>query len=613
MLRDVAVGPVSPIEALRAEVESVAQDTDLPHALRLSELRRLRQEAEVVLGALDTYIAGAERFVVAEREVAPAVVEHVAQTVPLLREEILGRGEATPEELDEAGYFDADEIERLREEGLLEAWAAEFDERKHWRDRRGRFRDMPDRLVSTAVLGKLKHAVGSLRKVMYRSDGSTHVADVRVLEVRGTRVRWRDIDTDEARWVPVDSVLDVMGFGGGPDPSDPPPGVSVEPRRADPSAVRRQVRRLKKYVGDVRVHIVEPDTAELEPDPFEPDLKVRRTRGESVVGTLRHVDAQGLRVDVSGEHREFYWDDVVAVDLVRGREASGEPAPGATDPLPEQRWDPQKYLYPLHPPPPQDRLFDYRSEVAAIESWRDAERVLEGHGIEATLRPLPGSPLERDGEFFRQITEAVLVAKDKFPALTDGPVPLKRVSLASNQSLEPAFLRDENSRRGVWAIAAVDTDRSVELLNGLFYGRQPEYAGVVINDYGRDITARRIRATQMGGLGPTADSPFGRMLHEMGHVVYTASGIGQEFYADLDEGAVPFSMKALEKAGLGPGFFDAWTTYGANAPNEAWAEAFAALNFPEGAHDEFRPLAEDVWEGLEDLRREANRREWRLM
>jgi hypothetical protein len=138
----VAVGPLA---ELQRQLDEAVARTDLTPGDRLAKLRGLRDDLSTLLGIAETYIGDTELLREAESlDLIDGLMQ--VQENAEMREELLRRGLATEDQLNEAGYVSFQEIERMREEGLLLEFAGEiksFVEKLHPRDRHGMFAEKP--------------------------------------------------------------------------------------------------------------------------------------------------------------------------------------------------------------------------------------------------------------------------------------------------------------------------------------------------------------------------------------------------------------------------------------------------------------------------------------
>jgi hypothetical protein len=136
---------------LTAQIEAAAQTAD-PNERR-AKLRVLREEAESQLGTIDRHLADTEYQREAEVH-AYAAREAMARQNATIREQMIARGFADADEMDQAGLLSHDDLDALSEEGLLEAalealypvtegrvfgTMIHFQEKLHPRDRGGKF------------------------------------------------------------------------------------------------------------------------------------------------------------------------------------------------------------------------------------------------------------------------------------------------------------------------------------------------------------------------------------------------------------------------------------------------------------------------------------------
>jgi hypothetical protein len=260
-----------PLDALRTYIEHVAQDPDAPADERASRLQRLRDDLEVTLGAVDDYLGRALKRVEAERMIAAEDEQRVRDNATM-REELLRTGVATERELDEAGFISQEEITRLEEEGLFEATVAEiaskwvqetsFAPQQHLRDRKGRFRDMPDAITHAIVpegMGArtelatrkartdMEFARDRALPVIVWAKGTSVTGNVRSVgaatvtiedgDGTGHRIKWEDVERTVVRT--ADGAR-TTGFGRGerPRPASAPKPAATAPN-TDPNASQK--------------------------------------------------------------------------------------------------------------------------------------------------------------------------------------------------------------------------------------------------------------------------------------------------------------------------------------------------------------------------------------
>lgn len=148
---------LSPPAAFRELIESSAGIPDAAERNRV--LRMLRQELTDLMGRTDRYLAQIElQQQAASNKLADKLAE--ARENADVRAELLRRGLATEEQLDDAGLWSHEQLDQLDSEGrLVEALvegsllrkagrglsglAAKFEEKLHPRDREGKWRDKP--------------------------------------------------------------------------------------------------------------------------------------------------------------------------------------------------------------------------------------------------------------------------------------------------------------------------------------------------------------------------------------------------------------------------------------------------------------------------------------
>lgn len=715
MLVLVATATTTPLVALRTEIEFAAQDPTLPVDERAHKLRLLREELVLTLGALDTYIAGAERFIEAQTRVTAEEVERFRES-PKIREVLLREG-WTPEQLDEAGILSAEEIERLEEEGLLEAtvgsFVHRFDKNLHPRDRRGRFRDTPDRLVNRQTRSDMEWARDHAREVRVRkTDGTEIVGGVRSATANGLTVEDRDGNGHRVRWEQIESAAVDTGAAA------LSPGVArMRAKATEAQASGRQVTvtlkpNFEKVDGSVvavtdqavTVHQDNGIDNEVHWDVID-HLAFRRGRHAKVEapptgdplhdGNAAITDPQGrvsageflltdgdtalavailgagymtdrvvgfnyrmpdgrvvafrdvrvtdigdrlAQVRLPGDYLSspFAFDQMTAVStgsplqdrsIANAIRRTPRDAPSVAQREQEyvREWygddDPHLWRkYDSDPakwePPPK---VTYAPAVQAINTPEDAERYLQDRGIRASLKPPPtehGENLRKDADFFRQIAQAVTDAQDGFPVLRNGPFPLREVKLWSNLKHRPPHdMMTPEARTGIWAVTAVDIDdgKNREMTSAI--DGTPEYVGIAINDH--NVYGLQDRHEEAAGSGLTANAdltPYGRMLHELGHAVYAAAGYDQDdmhgirAMTDEQEADPHFwptlNGRVFEEANLDPFTMqEALGDYAASSIPEAWAELFATLHVP-GALGQLPPEIQEKFRRAQEI---ANR------
>ena len=162
---------LDPVEQLREQIELTAARDDISDGERAAMFRLLRDRLTGLLGLLARY-AHDERRAQESARLSNWLTEEEARSRANFREEMLDRGIATEQELDELGYFSHDELNKLAEEGLLEeslmgfvrrAMYGSLFERVHPRGRGGQWIDKP--------------GGGSLLKTNLKSKKSTAGAD----------------------------------------------------------------------------------------------------------------------------------------------------------------------------------------------------------------------------------------------------------------------------------------------------------------------------------------------------------------------------------------------------------------------------------------------------
>lgn len=164
--------PVGPIAELREEIEVAAQDGTLDASSRLTKLRDLDTQMRDLLGLAETYISDVEL----ERDGAADRVTRERMELRQnadIRDEMVRRGMATEEEMEEAGYLSHETLDQLAEEGALEeaelvsrltANARAAIVKNQWRGRGGRWIDMPDAIDTSPGDGGGESVASKLAK-----------------------------------------------------------------------------------------------------------------------------------------------------------------------------------------------------------------------------------------------------------------------------------------------------------------------------------------------------------------------------------------------------------------------------------------------------------------
>jgi hypothetical protein len=262
----------------------------------------------------------------------------------------------------------------------------------------------------------------------------------------------------------------------------------------------------------------------------------------------------------------------------------------------------------------------YSPEVQKIASPADAEAYLKGRGVDARLTPPDtdqGRQLAADTDWFRQIAQAVTDAQDRYPVLTSGPHPLGTVALWSDTpQRDRADVSVAARQDSVWAstgYALADPD-----LNPRMHAitadqddapdrtfTRDDFAGlktdIVISDVNQDMLQSRER---VDGISDASLTPYGRMMHELGHASYSASGLQDEDLAST--GTNPYrTVDGLVEDAFTPQLAMAVSDYAAYSVTEGWAEFFATLNVP-GAFEAVAGRSPGAAVGLQLLRERAN-------
>lgn len=570
-----------PTGALREALERTASDPGTPAASKQRELRTIRDELKHLAGYADSLLG--ELALAEEREALDAQQEELRlHEDAAIREEMLRRGLATEEQLDQLGLTSSGELAERRADGTLAeaVSAADFLPSLHPRGRTGRWIDAPERLVRRGEFerGQLVH---------WERDGETF---------GGTVVEPPDADGY--------ATLDVGGVS-----------VAVQAARLRHGAVPpgRDARRPVPRTPEA-----EPDLPESMPRPRPEDPFIEAGLPPLVADGLRATEPPFIAglPSSSREPMERIQGEKVARDRSEWDELSR---------IARDRWshwresgdaDRSTWTRP-------DGL-TYSPEVEAIGSPADAEAFLATRGVEARLTPPDteqGRNLAADTDFFRQIAQAVADAQDRTPGIASGPHPLKRVSLWSNT---------EQARRGpigtaavqdaVWAqtgIALDDPDVNTAMHAVPASEDDPEAADprrwegqpsvVIISDINQ--YGLQARGELEGQETSYADwTPYGRMTHELGHVAFAASGAEDEGIR-RDQDPALLETEWLTDEALGPDSLYEVSPYAATNAGEAWAETYATLHVP-GALERLRERQPRLAGRLERMRETANAKGW---
>lgn len=118
-----------PLQAIREQVEDIAGDPGLDPGERALKLQHFADGLTDTQGIVARHLGDAQLQREAQASGAARARLRARQNATI-RENLLARNLATPEELDELGYLPHGELDRLQEEGLLEAALEELDEKR---------------------------------------------------------------------------------------------------------------------------------------------------------------------------------------------------------------------------------------------------------------------------------------------------------------------------------------------------------------------------------------------------------------------------------------------------------------------------------------------------
>jgi len=130
---------VDPFTEIREQIEAAAQRSDIDEVERTALLRSFRDRLVELQGAVARYAADGRALAEAKQVIGYEADEKLRANATI-RDQLIERNMATPEELDEMGFFSHADLDKLTEEGLLEE-AINFLERLHPRDRSGKWTD----------------------------------------------------------------------------------------------------------------------------------------------------------------------------------------------------------------------------------------------------------------------------------------------------------------------------------------------------------------------------------------------------------------------------------------------------------------------------------------
>lgn len=141
-----------PFAGMRAEIERAGQRSDVPAEEKLTALREMESDLVSLLGLIGQYRGDLHL----EQETRDPLMQEAIFTLrqdAAIRETLVSRGILTGEELDALGMLSHDDIAKLDEEGLLEAWVleewphVEYNPMKHPRGRGGKWIDVLGRAI----------------------------------------------------------------------------------------------------------------------------------------------------------------------------------------------------------------------------------------------------------------------------------------------------------------------------------------------------------------------------------------------------------------------------------------------------------------------------------
>lgn len=118
--------PSDPFEQLRQQVEEIQSDPGLDATEKAQKLQHFRDGLDELQGLVARYSGDAELSREAGASGAVRAKLRARQNATI-REALIARGEATPDELDKMGYLSHTELDKLQEEGLLEAKLEELE------------------------------------------------------------------------------------------------------------------------------------------------------------------------------------------------------------------------------------------------------------------------------------------------------------------------------------------------------------------------------------------------------------------------------------------------------------------------------------------------------
>lgn len=193
-----------------------------------------------------------------------------------------------------------------------------------------------------------------------------------------------------------------------------------------------------------------------------------------------------------------------------------------------------------------------------------------------------------DANATRQILQAVLDMTQRYPVLTQGPVPLRRIDQIVNEPSASPLRRF--AREGIWALTTDDT-------SSLYDG-----TAIYLNNFvkGKDTGSfndNDVPAAHNGSLSPADATIYGRMVHELGHAL-----VGTLLASSTAERDV------LTQSGLAPPEVARFSRYAASSTGEAWAEVFATANVPgalEKVPEDLRPKIIKAMKLMDERTRKA--------
>lgn len=249
----------------------------------------------------------------------------------------------------------------------------------------------------------------------------------------------------------------------------------------------------------------------------------------------------------------------------------------------------------------------YSPEVARINGWQDAQDYLKKLGLPDTrFKPVTNTNTDQVSvDYYRQVAQAVTDMTQKHPVLLRGheklSAPLTGIGWQDN------YVDGFSADRGAWGVTGNPAEDFLPADPG-----ESNVVGLTNDGPVDDIEDMHDSMAADGRAGYAGLIPYGRVIHELGHATAAASGwvfdaTTQTYGENWDGKPRHYDIDAngdlLQQSDLTPDVLHGFTPYGAQNPNEAIAEVYAALNtWPADKND----VTPEVYEKLKRFRADVN-------